>query len=186
MIPLTSEILNNLKMENQITFQDKRQRGSSGVNFFISPSLCIELYDSKVFWVDPFKKNISFGFSKKDSLSLLIFLRYINSTLSELFIEKLKNMKTFPDTVKKGINGISPFFYEKGEYFYIKCNLPQNPNSRGVGLSKYSVKVVGEEDNFKCPYIGGVYKIASLYIKNLWSKNGATGFNLELKAVKYD
>ena len=78
---LNSEIMNDLIKTDILKFLEKYQRGGSGKNYFITPTIGIKLYNPKITWIDNYKKNIAFSFSKHDNLNLYTMLKYINNSL---------------------------------------------------------------------------------------------------------
>lgn len=162
---LNSEIISDIISSNSLQLIEKYQRGGAGKNYFFTPTIAIKLYNPKITWLDSFKKNISFSFNKSDNLNLFIMLRFINQSLVTIYKKQAYN----------AVNNVSPFFYEKGDYFYIKCYLP---NTRGkYHITSFSNNI---EQQFITPRIGCSYNTVILDIKNIWEKNNA-GFNLELK-----
>jgi hypothetical protein len=162
---LNSEIINDLISSNTLKLIEKHQRGCSGKNYFFTPTIGLKLYNTKITWIDPFKKNISFSFNKYENSNLYIMLKYINKSLVNIYKKQVYNP----------INNVSPFYYEKGDYFYIKCFLP---NTNG----KYHITSLFNniEEQFIIPKVGYSYNTIVLDIKNIWEKDNV-GFNLELK-----
>lgn len=163
-IILNSEIVNDLIYSNTLVLQEKFQR-NNGKNYFFIPNIGLKLFNAKVAWIDPSKKNISFSFNKYDNLTLLSMLRYINDKLINIY----KNKSATPHTV-------SPFFYEKGDLFYIRCYLP---NIKG----KYHIESYFNEtvEKFTIPKLSSIYSIIIIDIRNIWEDDIKAGFNLELK-----
>lgn len=164
---LTSEILNNLLDNNEITLLEKYQR-NSGKNYFFTPTISLKLYKPKITWIDPQKKNLSFSFIKHENLSLYTFLKNVNNSLNNLYKNKAYNP----------VKNIYPFFIEKGNYFYVKCYLP-NLNKKYNINSYFNDK----EELFSPPLINSVYDSVIVDIRNIWEKDLNAGFNLELKCV---
>lgn len=164
-IILTSELLNNLLTNNKITLLEKYQK-KSGKNHFFTPTISLKLYKPKITWIDPQKKNLSFSFVKHENLSLYTFLKNVNNSLTTLYKNKAYNP----------ITTISPFFIEKGDYFYVKCYLP-NINKKYYINSYFNDK----EEVFIPPMLNSVYDYVIVDIKNIWEKDKNAGFNLELK-----
>lgn len=137
----------------------------------------IKLYSPKVSWIDSYRKNLCFCFNKYENLSLLTFLKYINSNI----IFNL-NMQTYEKVDEKNSPSI---FYEKGDYFYIKCYLPHFK----IGDYHIECKNVDDEykkEKFNIPRLGCVYKSVIVDIRNIWkSEENKFGFNLELKSIEY-
>lgn len=163
---LNSEIMNDLVSTDTLKLIEKYQRGGAGKNYFFTPTIGIKLYNPKITWVDPYKKNVAFSFSKIENLNLHIMLKHFNKALSSIYKQKAYNP----------IDNMSPFFYEKGDYFYIKCYLP-NTNK------KYQITsfLNNEEEPFIIPKVGCSYNTVIVDIRNIWEKDNHAGFNLELK-----
>lgn len=162
---LNSEIMNDLVSTDTLKLIEKYQRGS-GKNHFFTPTIGLKLYNPKVTWVDPYKKNLAFSFSKNNNLNLYTMLKHINTSLSSIYKQKAYNP----------IDNISSFFYEKGEYFYIKCYLP-NTNKKYQIISFFN----DSEEPFNVPRTGASYNTVIVDIRNIWEKDNHAGFNLELK-----
>lgn len=162
---LNSEIINDLISTNTINILEKYQR-KGGKNYFFTPTISLKLYNPKVTWVDSTKKNISFLFKKYDNLTLYTMLKNINQSLINFYKNKAYNP----------IENISSFFYEKGDYFYVKCYLP-NMNGKFLITSVFN----DVEEDFKPPHVGLTYNTVILDIRNIWEKDNHAGFNLELK-----
>jgi hypothetical protein len=162
---LNSEVMNDLISTDTLKLIEKPQRGSSGKNYFFTPTIGLKLYNPKITWIDPLKKNISFSFNKYDNFNLYTMLKYINKSLVSIYKKQAYNP----------IDNVSPFYYEKGDYFYIKCYLP-NINGKYHITSLFN----NIQENFTIPRVGYSYSAIVLDIKNIWEKDNA-GFNLELK-----
>lgn len=162
---LNSEIINDLISTNSLQLIEKYQR-RSGKNYFFTPTISLKLYNPKVTWIDSSKKNVSFLFHKYDNLTLYTMLKNINSSLVNFYKNKAYNP----------INNIAPFYYEKGDYFYIKCYLP-NMNNKYLVSSLFN----DIEEQFNIPRVGMIYNYVILDIRNIWEKETLAGFNLELK-----
>lgn len=143
-------------------------------NFFFSPNIGIHLYSPKVSWLD--SKGMAFCFNKAENNSLLDLLKYINDSLNKIYINYKDNYG-----LSNGAQ-MSPLYYEKGDFFYIKCHLP---NSNGKYFITYSSDI--EKDaKFSRPRIGCVYKSVIIDIRNIWeTDNKKAGVHLELKEI-YD
>lgn len=141
----------------------------------ISNNISIKLYSPKVSWIDPYKKNLCFCYNKYDNLSLLTFLKYINSNI----IFNL-NMQTSEKLDEKNTPTL---FYEKGDYFYIKCYLPH------FKIGDYHIECFeenGSKEKFNIPRLGCIYKSVTVDIRNIWkSDQEKFGFNLELKSIEF-
>ena len=164
---LSSEILNDLLKTNSLTLQEKYQK-NNGKNYYISPTIGLKLYNPKVSWIDAYKKNISFIFSKYENLSLLNFLKYVQEKLAELYKAKSYNPQN-----------LSNIYYEKGDYFYVKTHLP-NTYKSGIHYNIISV-FNNEPEKFTVPKLGATYNYIIVDIRNIWEQNNLAGFNLELK-----
>lgn len=163
---LNSEIMNDLLTTDTLKLIEKFQRGSSGKNYFFTPTIGLKLYNPKITWVDPYKKNVSFSFNKHENINLYTMLKNINNSLKNLYKNKAYNP----------VETVSPFYYEKGDYFYIKCYLPQT-NKKYHITSFFN----DTEEAFIIPKIGCTYSSIVVDIKNIWEKDNQSGFNLELK-----
>jgi len=163
-IILNSQVINDLIFSNTLELQTKFQK-NNGKNYFFMPNIGIKLFNAKVSWIDPFKKNISFAFNKYENLALLNMLRYINEKLTMVYNKK----SSYPKP-------LSPFLFEKDDSFYIRCYLP---NTRG----KYHIESYFNNDTegFSIPKMSCVYNIIVIDIRNIWEDDNKSGFNLELK-----
>jgi len=143
-------------------------------NYFFGPNISIKLWSPKVSWMD--NNSLSFQFEKYnqngiDNMNLLILLRNINTKLVDLYCA-YKESRGHPE-----LNVKPCIFYEKENYFYIKCNLP-NVNGR------YHI-TCEDGSKFIKPRIGNVYSAVKLDIRNVWEVVGQekVAFRLELKHV---
>ena len=168
-------LLNKTEVLNDLTLTlCKKYQKNSGYNYFFMPTISIQLYNPKVTWIGPYKKNMSFGFNKYENLGLLTLLKNIYNKLTSVY-KKESETNVTP----------APFFFEKGDIFYIKCYLP---NING----KYSITSIFDniDGKFAIPYLGSTYTSIIVDIRNIWEKDNHSGFNLELKethtTVKYD
>lgn len=183
-IKVNSEIIKDLIDRKSLALQIKLKRGTNIKNHFfissekdssINSSISLELYNAKVSWIDPYKKHISFVFDKKNCLTLLNMLRYINENLT-IFFNKQQI---------EPIN-VSPFFFEKGDFFYIRCFLPNYKKDKKTIYhikSKYSDSH-SHVESFVIPNVGYIYNSVIIDIRNIWVDNLKAGFNLELKETK--
>jgi len=159
---LNSELLNNINL----TVLKKFQRGKSGANYFFVPNVGVKIFNAKVSWVDPYKKNLSFSINRWENSNLITLLRHINSSLS--------------DTYKKNSYldlNVAPLFFEKGDFIYIRTYLP---NANG----KYHI-TNNEMSSFNIPYKDATFNSITIYFKNIWEDDTKAGFNVELKHVEY-
>jgi hypothetical protein len=163
-IILNSSILNDLINTNTLVLQTKFKK-PNGKNYFFIPNIGIKLFNAKVSWIDPSKKNISFAFNKYENLSLLNMLRYINEKLTIIY----NNKSMYP-------KNLSPFFFEKDDLFYIRCYLP---NTKW----KYHIESYFNDNSeeFFIPKLSSIYNIIIIDIRNIWEDDNKAGFNLELK-----
>ena len=152
-------------------------------SYFFGPNISIKLKNPKVSWMDA--NSISFQFDMftstshkslnlddvSNNLSLLNLLRDVNSRLVDLY-NNYKDSRGHADIISRPC-----IFYEKDNFFYIKCNLPK-VNGR------YLVSC-DDGATFYKPRIGCVYKYVILDIRNIWEINAQdkVGFRLELKVV---
>lgn len=134
-------------------------------NFFFGPTISLRLYNPIISWADT--KSISVSFKKSsiikdckiitnDNYNLLNLLRNVNEKLINVY----KNYKE--DYGHDTLDLIPTLFYEKDDYFYIKCNLPK----------KYS------------PKIGTIYEYILVDIRNIYEIGKKCGFRLDLKHYK--
>jgi hypothetical protein len=165
-IILNNQVINDLIYSKTIALETKYQRKSDNKNYFFSPNIGLKLFNAKISWIDPSKKNISFAFNKYDNLSLLNMLRYINEKLTCVY----NNKSIYPKT-------ISPFFFEKDDLFYIRCYLPN------TGKGKYHIQSYfnNELEIFNIPKLSSSYNTIIIDIRNIWEDDNKAGFNLELK-----
>lgn len=168
-IILNSEIINDLITSNILELQTKFKK-PTGKNYFFIPNIGLKLYNAKVSWIDPSKKNISFSFNKRDNINLLIMLKSIFSKLHDIYNRKANHPKP-----------ISSFFFEKDDSFYIRCYLP---NIRG----KYHILSYFNDDSeeFTIPKLSSIYNIIIVDIRNIWEDDNKAGFNLELKETSLE
>ena len=147
------------------TIELQRKFNKNGKNYYFIPNIGIKLFNAKVSWIDPSKKNISFAFNKYENLSLLNMLRYINEQLTIIYNNKTTNAKV-----------LSPFLYEKGDLFFIRCYLP---NTKG----KYHIESLfnNVKEDFSIPKLSLIYNVIIIDIRNIWEDETRSGFNLELK-----
>ena len=161
---LNSELLNNLIQSNELTLMKKFQRGKNGSNYFFIPNIGVKLFNVKVTWVDPFKKNLSFSINRWENPNLINMLRHINTSLSELY----KNISY------SNLN-VASFFFEKGDFIYIRTYLP---NTNG----KYHI--YNNLGNFTVPRKDACFDSITIYFKNIWEDDTKAGFNIELKEIE--
>lgn len=165
-IVLNSTILNELTTSNTLYLQKKFTK-KDVVNYFFVPNIGLKLYKAKISWIDPFKKHVSFSFNKYESSSLLDLLKSVYTKLIILF-----KAKTGTDTL------VSPFYFEKGDNFFIRCYLP---NTKG----KYNIESLFNNipEQFSIPRLLYTYDVIIVDIRNIWVDSTRAGFNLELKEV---
>jgi hypothetical protein len=152
-------------------------------NYFIgdkeSCTVSIKLYNAKVSWVD--YRTISFGFNKAECNLLLKLLKNIQDSI----LVKLNSYKEdYGFTINHNVN---PMYFEKGDYFYIKCNLPNKNNKYFIDFFD-SIEIEAGINNktFNIPRVGCIYKYVIIDIRNIFEDhNGKSGFHLELKQVYY-
>jgi len=162
---LNSETLHDLISNDMLKLLEQPQRGS-GTNYFFIPNIALRLYNPKITWIDPYKKHMSFSFNKFDNIHLYTLLKHINTSLSTFYKKTAYNPTHY----------IHSFMYEKGNYFYIKCYLP---NTNG----KYQINSFFDsvEESFVIPKLNYTFDSVIIDIKNIWKKDNQAGFNLELK-----
>lgn len=97
---LNSELLNDMIVSNGLGVMIKPQKGKKGLNYFFIPNIGIKLFNVKVSWIDPFKKNISFSINRWENPHLISLLRHINTILSNIYIKN-----SYSDI------SVSPFFF---------------------------------------------------------------------------
>ena len=161
---LNSELLNNIIETDGLTVMKKFQKRKSGSNYFFIPNIGIKLFNVKVTWVDPFKKNLSFSINRWENPSLIILLRHINQALSNIYKK-----------VSYSNLNVAPFFFEKGDFIYIRTYLP---NTNG----KYHIN--NNLCNFFVPRKDSTFDSIVIYFKNIWDDDTNAGFNIELKDVE--
>lgn len=161
---LNSELLNNIIQSNSLTLMKKFQKGKNGSNYFFIPNIGIKLFNVKVTWVDPFKKNLSFSINRWENPNLITLLRHVNTSLSELY----KNMSY------SNLN-VAPFFFEKGDFIYIRTYLP---NTKGKYHIHYNL------GDFIVPRKDSTFDSITIYFKNIWEDDTKAGFNIELKELE--
>jgi hypothetical protein len=172
-----SIVLTNYILDNVDICISKFTNKNNFKNYFFSPNISIKLYNPKITWIE--NNNISFSFQKyatiennviikNDNISFLELLRNINIKLLKVFYDYKEN---YGHNHNKDLPSL---FYEKDQYFYIKCNLP---NKNG----KYFIKTQNGE--FIKPKIGTEFTSVILDIRNIWEINGKVGFRLELKEI---
>lgn len=169
---LNTNILQEMINTNSLTTNIKFQKGN-GKNYFFVPTIAIKLYNAKISWIDPYKKNISFSFNKYENLTLLNMLKSINKDL--IYVYNKKSDEPMP---------VSSFFFEKDEFFYVRVYLP---NTNG----KYHIESIfidgsenQEKTQFNIPRLNCIYSSIIVDIKNIWENQTRSGFNLELKTVE--
>lgn len=162
---LNSELLTELNKNNAITIFSKNNKSCK--NYFFVPNIGLQIYNAKVTWIDPYKKNMSFSINKHENPHLIKLLYYINNSLISVY-EK-----------SSGKTNISWFFFEKGDYIYIRTYLP---NLKG----KYHINSIynNEQCEFIIPRKDCVFMSITIYIKNIWEDINGAGFNIELKETK--
>lgn len=170
-ILLNSQVLNDLIATNMLTFQTKFKRGD-GKNYFLIPNVGIKLYNAKVSWIDPSKKNLSFCFNRYENLSLLTMLQYIDSRIVATLKDKTSMAKN-----------VAPFYFVKGDYFYIRCYMPNTQRTGTYNITSYFNNNL---EPFDVPRILSVYSAVIIDIRNIWEDNDRAGYNLELKEVSLD
>ena len=113
--------------------------------------------------------KISFEFHKYHQINLLTQLKQIYACLNELYRTNCYNQ------AEPSI--IAPFWYEKGDYFYIRAfiNLKKN-----ITLQFEDEPI----ETFVMPRIGMEYQNVTIHIKNVWEQGDKAGFNIELNSVK--
>lgn len=159
-IVLNSENINETL--NHITFIVKNAKNNYK-NYIIQPNISISLYNSKVSWVDGSCKNLCLCFNKYDNMSLKNMLKIIN--------DKINNKTDYFYSLENKIS----IFYEKGDYFYVKCFLPPNINYTFDGL----------KETYSKPRVGIIIKQCIIDIRNVWMNNDTknVGIHLELKEI---
>ena len=105
---LNSNIFGEMLKTYSIGISKKYQKDT--INYYFTPNLCLKMFNVKVTWTD--KKNISFCVNKWENTSLLNLMKFIEKGLINLY-----NKYDSENTDKI----VSSFFYEKGDYFYIRC-----------------------------------------------------------------
>jgi len=162
-IILNSEFLDNMIETESLKILKKNQRVLGNCNYYFNPNIGVNLYKSKVKFLD--KKFIVFEFEKYSCLSLLKLLRHTNITLKNLTKNK------FSELFDKEIYDL---FNEDDEKFLIRCYLP---NYNG----KYSIET--DYGRFNLPRVGCCYDMITVEFRNIWKNGEKYGFNIELKRV---
>lgn len=160
---LNSEFLDNMIETESLKILKKNQRVLGNCNYYFNPNIGVNLYKSKVKFLD--KKFIVFEFEKYSCLSLLKLLRHTNVTLKNLTKNK------FSELFDKEIYDL---FNEDDEKFLIRCYLP---NYNG----KYSIET--DYGRFNLPRVGCCYDMITVEFRNIWKNGEKYGFNIELKRV---
>jgi hypothetical protein len=160
---LNSEFLDNMIETESLKILKKNQRVLGNCNYYFNPNIGVNLYKSKVKFLD--KKFIVFEFEKYSCLSLLKLLRHTNITLKNLTKNK------FSELFDKEIYDL---FNEDDEKFLIRCYLP---NYNG----KYSIET--DYGRFNLPRVGCCYDMITVEFRNIWKNGEKYGFNIELKRV---
>lgn len=160
---LNSEFLDNMIETESLKILKKNQRVLGNCNYYFNPNIGVNLYKSKVKFLD--KKFIVFEFEKYSCLSLLKLLRHTNITLKNLTKNK------FSELFDKEIYDL---FNEDDEKFLIRCYLP---NYNG----KYSIET--DYGRFNLPRVGCCYNMITVEFRNIWKNGEKYGFNIELKRV---
>lgn len=182
-IILTSHILDILDKNNELCIF-KYTIKNNIASYYFGPNISIKLWQPKVSWLN--HNSCSFQFKKSENLNLLILLRNINSRLVELY-SLYKESRGF---VKYDL--LPCIFYEKDDFFYIKCNLPYANHKYLINTSIANDTNIEEKTDkntrFEKPKIGIVYQSIILDIRNVWEVTNETvykvGFKLELKEVE--
>lgn len=157
----------------QIKFVRRNQQGN-GSNYYLSPSLMLNIYKPIVYIVTP--TYIVFAFDKFHNLTLFHFMKSISYKLlnylkSCFYIDNSKKLYDFFSQVEK-IAG-EPLIT-------IRCNLP-------VIKGKYYIRTIvdGVEDTQFClPRRNAKLESVLIEIKNIWEKDDKLGFNVELREIK--
>lgn len=182
-ILLNNETINRLEDAGELCIFRYTSKNSFS-NYFFGPNIAIKLWSPKVSWMDA--NSISFQFENftkeregkplnldtvTNNLSLLSLLRDLNSKLVELYSGYKESRG------HEAIEAVPCLFYEKDNFFYIKCNLP-NVNGR------YFINC-DDGSKFYKPKIGCVYDYVILDVRNIWeiTNKEKVGFRLELKVV---
>jgi hypothetical protein len=148
----------------------KSQKQKNCFNFFMNPTIDIQLFNNKVFYSD--NKTIVFIYSKIDNMNLYLFCKYLSENLlykTKILAKKIMYGSTFDE--KK----IFPFYFERDnkEEFTIKCNV--NNNIKFYENNKLS--------HFSIPRKGAVYDKIILNFKNIWEDTTRVGFNMDIKEM---
>lgn len=164
---LNSEVLKKMLSENEIGIIKYSSRNGFD-NYFFGPNMSIKLFSAKVAWIDANAKNLSFVFDKVEYTNLLNLLKFVNSSLLNIYNE-YKEYRGFDELqIKPSI------FFEKENNFYVRCMLP---GTKG----RYFIKST-ENTYFGRPRVGQVFDSVIIDIRNIWESNrDKIGFNLELK-----
>lgn len=156
--------------ELDLTISRKKQKNPNCFNYFFNPSLDIQIFNNRVFFVDT--KTIVFIYSKKDNINLYLFFKNTSNQLlykTGVLAKKTMYTSTFNEKIK------FPFYFERSneEEFTIKCNINNN-------IKFYENDSL---DRFTLPRSGAVYNKIILNFKNIWEDPTRVGFNIDLKEI---
>ena len=164
-------INNTILHKINLSLFHKFQRGKNGKNYFFTPNIGLKLFNPQVSWIDISKKNLSFKFNKYENINLLILFKHIHETLTNIY--NIKKDEFAEDHIE-----LAPFFYEKDDYFYLRCYLP---NLKG----KYHIKSTFNNENtdFNIPRNDCIFDNVIIEFRNIWDDkdNLKAGYNIELK-----
>lgn len=173
-IKINSKILNELVSEQKLAILKKPQKKAGNINYFITPSLCLELYNAKVVFSTP--SYIVFEFDKVQHVNLLSMLQSIDKQL-QYYLRTSFHI----DNEQVQIHQI---YFDKESTFTIRCSLPSFGRHPSIKYLVYA-DVNGEDCPFKVPRNNIILTKISVDIRNFWESQSRIGYNLELKRVSY-
>jgi hypothetical protein len=166
---VTSDTIRNLCTEGSLTIIKKRQKANACYNYYITPNLTLKLYEGRVVVSDA--KFLVLQFDKYTNLSLLQLLRTTTSCITD-YLKRCADIST---------QMMYSLCSEQENTFTVRVYLPN------VRQSRYFIetKIVDQDESipFRRPNVGVVLRETRVEIRNVWEKDGRTGFNLELKYV---
>lgn len=165
-IYLSSAILTNLMRENAIVINRKSQKTKDNYNYYVTPNVGLKLYNARVLACT--SRFIVLRFERRDSINLLILLKYVSESLIYLVKQQ------YPDEYKTTYD----IHVDQEDYFTVRCYIP-------CTNGKYHINqhVDGQDVRFTIPRVNTTIKELDVDIRNLWKDNGKLGFNVEVKEI---
>jgi hypothetical protein len=166
---LTNENINTLISTKSLHVSRKQQKIRGNFNYFLSPQMCLRIFNCKVLISDP--KYIVLEFDKITDSTLYFFLQKISKSLID-YTTSIFNLSEE--------NIFYSLYSDVDSKFTIRCYLPQSQK-------KYTTKyyVDNEEMPFKCIKPRIFIDQVIIDVKNIWQNNNRIGFNLELAKVYF-